>query len=225
MNETPAVSLGDKVLLAAVKLSKGSLGAEFTAEDLVVEVWRADNTSFGLRGHESKYPDNNKVYTKIDGKSGLVAKGLLAKAGERTLKVTDVGLAHASKLDAGVEAEHGNKLDRAIHEAVRQVLSHPEFVSWLRDPASPSRFRGAGHFWGIAPGTPPEAVRTRVLAVERSLRAALTEMERRGVVEVLEQRGRVLFERRDLERALDFQKTLRERFSRDLRRLDPAFEY
>jgi hypothetical protein len=225
MNDTQPISLSDKVLLAAISLSKGNLEKEFTAEDLVVEVWRADNSSFGLRGHESRYPDNNKVYTKIDGKTGLVAKGLLTKAGERTLRVTDAGLAHASVIDPKVGIEHGSKLDRAIHDTIAQILSHPEFLSWIRNPESPSRFRGAGHFWGIAPGTPSEAVRTRVLGVERSLHAALMELERRGLTEVVEQRGRVLFEKRDLERALDFQRTLRERFSRDLRRLDPGFEY
>lgn len=225
MSDSQNLSLGDKVLVAAVKLAVGDIAAEFTAEDLVVAVWQGDNASFGLRGHEDVYPDNNKVYTKIDGKSGLVTKGLLAKAGERTLRVTAAGLAHAVELDGGVEFEHSAKLDRAMQETVRQVLSHPEFNSWLKDPMSPSRFRGAGHFWGIAPGTPPDAVRSRVLGIERTLEAALASIDRRGVTEVVEQRGRVLFDRRDLERALAFQTTLRQRFSRDLRRLDPAFDY
>lgn len=225
MNDTRELSLSDKVLVAAVRLADGDPGAEFTAEDLVVAVWRLDCDSFGLRGHESVYPDNNKVYTKIDGKSGLVSKGLLSKAGERTLRIAPAGLALALQLDSSMEAEHSTKLDRAMHDAIRQVLSHPEFNSWLRDPTSPSRFRGAGHFWGIAPGTPPDAVRSRVLGVERTLQAALAAIEKRGVTEVFEQRGRILFDRRDLERALAFQTALRERFSRDLRRLDPAFAY
>jgi hypothetical protein len=178
-----------------------------------------------LRGHETAYPDNNKVYTKIDGKSGLVTKGLLSKVGERTLRITAAGLACAVRLDGGVEFEHATKLDRAVQDVVRQVLSHPEFNAWLKDPSSPTRFRGAGHFWGIAPGTPPDAVRSRVLGIERTLQAALASIDRRGITEVVEQRGRVLFDRHDLERALAFQAALRVRFNRDLRRLDPAFEY
>ena len=87
MNDNQNLSLSDMVLVAAVKLAAGNVAAEFTAENLVVAVWSRDNASFGLRGHETKYPDNNKVYTKIDGKSGLVSKGLLTKAGERTLRV------------------------------------------------------------------------------------------------------------------------------------------
>jgi hypothetical protein len=225
MSDTQNLSLSDKVLIAAVKLAGGEVTAEFTAEDLVVAVWKRDNGSFGLRGHEALYPDNNKVYTKIDGKSGLVTKGMLAKAGERTLRVTAAGLAHAVELDGGVEFDHSAKLDRAIQDAVRQVLSHPEFNSWLKDPTSPSRFRGAGHFWGIAPGTPPATVRSRVIGIERTLQAALAAIDRRGVSEVVEQRGRVLFDRQDLERALTFHRTLRERFRHDLRRLDPAFGY
>lgn len=223
MNGTP--SLSDKVLIAAVALAAGEVTTEFTAEDLVVAAWKQDHASFGLRGHETVHPDNNKVYTKIDGKSGLVSKGMLAKAGERTLRVTPAGLAHASELDSGIELEHSGKLDRAMQEAVRQVLNHPEFNLWLKDPASPSRFRGAGHFWGIAPGTPPDAVRARVLGVERTLQAALAAIERRGLTEVIEQRGRIMFDRHDLERALAFQRELRQRFSGDLRRLDPSFDY
>jgi hypothetical protein len=225
VRNTANLSLSDKVLVAATTVAAGEVTAEFTAEDLVVAVWKSDNVSFGLRGHEKDYPDNNKVYTKIDGKSGLVSKGMLAKAGERTLRVTPAGLAYAAQLGYGVDPEHSAKLDRAMHDAVRQVLSHPEFLSWLKDPSSPSRFRGAGHFWGIAPGTPPDAVRARVMGVERTLKAALAEIERRGLTEVIEQRGRILFDRHDLERALAFQQAIRTRFCRDLRRLDPGFEY
>jgi hypothetical protein len=220
------LSLSDKVLVAAATLAAGDVARDFTAEDLVVAAWKSDSASFGLRGHERVYPDNNKVYTKIDGKTGLVSKGLLAKAGERTLRITTAGLAYTAQLDgSGGDPGRAAKLDRAMQEAVRHVLNHPEFLSWLKDPASPSRFRGAGHFWGIAPGTPPDAVRARVMGVERTLKAALVEIERRGLTEVVEQRGRVLFDRSDLERALAFHTAIRERFSRDLRRLDPSFAY
>ena len=180
MSDSQSLSLGDKVLVAAVGLAAGDIATEFTAEDLVVAAWKRDSASFGLRGHESVFPDNNKVYTKIDGKSGLVSKGMLSKAGERTLRVTMAGLAHAAALDGRVEFDHSAKLDRAMQEAVSHVLSHPEFTSWLKDPSSPSRFRGAGHFWGIAPGTPSDVVRARVLGVERTLHAALAAITRRG---------------------------------------------
>lgn len=219
------LSLSDKVLLAAVRLSSADIKAEFTAEDLVVAVWELDRGAFGLRGHEQAHPDNNKVYTKIDGKSGLVTKGFLSKAGERTLRLTTSGLAHAVKLEGTADVEHVAKLDRAMQDIIRQVLSHPEFVSWMRDNNSPTRFRGAGHFWGIAPGTPAEAVRSRVLGVERTLNAALASIDRRGLNEIVEQRGRVLFDRQDIERALAFQSTLRQRFAKELKRLDPGYPY
>lgn len=225
MTQTDSLSLSDKVLLAAAAITDADVKTEFTAEDLVVAVWERDHASFGLRGHEAQYPDNNKVYTKIDGRSGLVTKGLLAKAAERTLRITPAGLAQALSLAGSTDVLQTEKLDRAMQDVVRQVLGHPEFNAWLRDSASPTRFRAAGHFWGIAPGTPPDAVRSRVLGVERTLEAALASIDRRGISEIVEQRGRVLFDRQDLERALAFQSALRHRFARDLRRLDPGYDY
>jgi hypothetical protein len=219
------LSLSDKVLVAALQLTSGETRTEFTAEDLVVAVWKSDNSAFGLRGHEAAYPDNNKVYTKLDGKSGLVTKGLLVKSGERTLRLTTAGLARAVSLEGGTNTDHTAKLDRATQDAVRQILNHPEFNAWLKDPASPSRVSGAGHFWGIAPGTPADAVRSRVIGVERTLDAALKSLDDRGITEIVEQRGRVMFDRTDLKRALDFQRALRDRFRSELKRLDPGYSY
>ncbi len=95
------------------------------------------------------------------------------------------------------------------------------FKDWLIDPVRPKYFREAGHFWGIAPGTPPKTVRERVSSVEQTLKAALRVLEQSGVDEVVEQRGKVLFERKDIERCLEFQATLKQRFAKDLKLLDP----
>lgn len=219
------LSLSDKLLLAAVALTNGSVEDDITAEGLVVAAWREDNLSFGLRGHERDYPDSNKVYTKIDGQSGLVTKGWLAKAGERRLKITEAGLARAVELGGAVDSQLSMKLDRALQDSVARIVSHPEFQAWLKDSGKPSRFRGAGHFWGIAPGTPPATVRARVGRVEQTLQAALRALDNRGVTDVIKHRGRVLFERRDLERAIEFHQTLKERFLSDLKVLDSEGSY
>jgi hypothetical protein len=225
MKADESVSLSDKLLLAAIALVDGSLEKAFAAEDLVVAAWQSDPSSFGLRTHESKHPDSNKVYTKIDGKQGLVGKGWLAKAGERMLRLTPVGLSRASRLSVNKDTALLGKLDRALQDTVARILSDPNFLAWRADPTKPSRFRGAGAFWGIAPGTPSQLVRERVLGVERALQHALEAIDERGIDGVLKHRGEVLFERSDVEQCLAFQRTLQERFKKDLQVLDPEGIY
>jgi hypothetical protein len=220
-----SLSLSDKLLVAAVGLSDGSVSKDFSAEDLVVAAWSEDSLAFGLRGHEKDHPDSNKVYTKIDGQSGLVTKGWLAKAGERRLRVTEAGLARAVQLTGADDTDLLAKLDRTLQDAVTRILSHSEFLAWLKDRGKPSRFRGAGYFWGVAPGTPARTVRSRVNSVEQTLRAALNVLDERKITDVVRQRGQVLFERRDLELALEFHQALKDRFRDDLRVLDPEGTY
>jgi hypothetical protein len=110
-----------------------------------------------------------------------------------------------------------------LEEAVRKILEHPVFKDWLTNPTRPKYFREAGHFWGIAPGTPPRTVCERVNSVD-TLKAALKVLEQRGVDEIIEQRGKVLFDREDIERCLEFQIALKQRFARDLQLLDPEIE-
>ncbi len=122
---------------------------------------------------------------------------------------------------ANVAEEH--RTAALLEQAVKQIIEHPVFRDWLKDPTRPKYFREAGHFWGIAPGTPPKTVLERVSSVERTLSSALKALNERGVNELIEQRGKVLFERKDIERCLEFQRVLTERFKRDLTLLAPGF--
>jgi len=225
MAANEALSLGEKVLAAAAAFSEGDVERQFTAEDLVVAAWRQDKQAFGLRGHEENYPDSNKVYTKLDGQAGLVTKGWLQKSGDRTLRLTIGGLARAAELQGSGEIDLQGKLDRKLQEEVGRILNHPEFQSWLKDRTKPSKFRGAGHFWDIAPGTPSSVVRSRIISVEITLAAAAQALEERGLAGVVKQRGVPLFERRDIDLALDFHRTLIARFRTDLKVLDPETSY
>jgi hypothetical protein len=73
----------------------------------------------------------------------------------------------------------------------------------LEDQQGPKSFRDAGHFWGVAPGTPPRVIRQRVRGVEDTLRAALDLLDRRDLIEVGDVHGRLLFDRADVQRALE----------------------
>jgi hypothetical protein len=217
------LNLNEKVLLAAKAVSGGNVEKDFTAEDLVVAVWKQDPQAFGLRGHEQNYPDSNKVYTKIDGKSGLVAKGWLAKHGERTLRITMKGLSEIVGLTGDQDA--AGKLDRQTQDRIAKILGHPVFQSWLQDRSQPTKFRDAGYFWGIAPGTPASTVRSRILDVRSTLQSALRSVEERGWDGIVQQRGQALFEIEDIQRALEFQDSLLQRFQSDIRILDPKADY
>lgn len=86
----------------------------------------------------------------------------------------------------------------------------------MTEPATPKSFRDAGHFWGVAPGTPARVVRQRVRAVEDTLNAALELLSRRHLSEVGDGHGRLLFDRSDVERGLDFHREMTHRFEKEL---------
>jgi|SRR5437867_3136629 len=219
------LGLKQQILLAAFELTGGDLNITFTAEELLVHGWKNDNQAWGLRGFEKLHPDSSKLFKELDahaGKQGIVGEGLLEKVHRRVFRLTPTGLAEASSLRPS-DAIAREKADRQLEQAVKQIIEHPVFKDWLRDPARPKYFREAGHFWGVAPGTPAKTVLERVTAVERTLTAALKALDTRGTNEFIEQRGKVLFERKDIERCLEFQNVLIERFARDLKLLAPDF--
>jgi hypothetical protein len=215
-----ALSIKDKILLAGLRCTHGDIGQAFTGEQLLVAAWEMDNSAFGLRGYELRFPDSNRLYTNTDGKDGLVAKGYFVKAGERTFRLSPAGFAAATSLKPD-SAEEQIKLERELAQQVNKIISHPVFQDWLKDSSKPSRFHGAGHFWGIAPGTPPRVVRDRLKQTEMTLKAALEYMGQRGTDQLFEERGKVLCDQQDIERALDFQRMLKSRFARELKVLDP----
>jgi hypothetical protein len=220
---TPRVSLRQQVLLAALDCSGGDLEKTFTAEDLLLSAWKRDPLAWGLRGHEQAHPDSERIYTELDRASvkgsnvrgGLAGLGLFEKVRQRTYRLTPTGLTAASQI-AGADSSTKGKAERALADAVTRVLSHPVFREWLKNASTPKHFRDAGHFWGVAPGTPPTVIRTRIAEVDRTLETARALLESKGVVRIEAQRGRDLFDRNDIVRATEFQKMLKNRFGKDL---------
>jgi hypothetical protein len=223
------VGLRQHVLLAAVDCSGGNLRADFTAEDLLLAAWRRDPMAWGLRGHEREHPDSEKIYTELDRASvggrnirgGLVGLGLLEKVRQRTYRLTPTGLATASAI-AGTDPSSRARADRALADAIAAILSHPVFRDWMKDPAMPKHFRDAGHFWGIAPGTPSSVIRARIGEVDNTLATSLLVLGDQGADEIAARHGKALFDRKDIERAMEFQSTLKGRFARDLKLLQAA---
>lgn len=217
------IGLRRQVLLAALDCSGGDLKKIFTAEDLLLAAWTRDKAEWGLRGHESEHPDSEKIYKELDrvsvkGKNvrgGLVGLGLLERIRQRTYRLTTAGLALATE-GPGVDPSMRGTAERALADAVSAIISHPIFRDWIRDSKAPKHFRDAGQFWGIAPGTPPSVIRARILHVDTTLRQAKDILDTKGVDEISGKGGKALFERKELERAGEFQAALKERFKNEL---------
>ncbi len=210
--------LRNQVLLAALECAEGDLRNTFTAEDLLMRAWARNPLAWGLRGYEAQHPDSEKIYKEIDRanvKGGMMGLGLFEKVRQRTYRLTPAGLVAASRVKEGDPSARA-MAERALADAIKDIISHPVFLSWMKDPQTPKHFRDAGHFWGIAPGTPPSVITARVRDVDRSLAEATTVLEDGGYDEVAARHGKVLFDRTDIDRAKEFHATLKQRFSKDL---------
>jgi hypothetical protein len=227
---TQRLGLKEKILLAALECSNGDTNKTFTGEDLLVAAWKQDPYAWGLRGYEMQHPDLEKLRKEIDsrgkstGSQSLVNNGFLAKQAGRIYSLTSKGLAAAARLkltDQIVDETVQAKVGRELRDKIKAILESLIFKSWIENPDQPKHFRDAGYFWGIAPGSPARAVRARVGAIDDILQAAYQFLEDRGVNEVADARGRILFDRTDLERCAEFQQTLKERFAKELSLLVP----
>ena len=161
---------------------------------------------------------NSRAQTAVRGhnvRGGLAALGLLEKVRQRTFRLTPAGLSIASE-GVGSDPAMRGTAERALADALAGVLSHPVFREWIKDPTMPRHFRDAGHFWGIAPGTPPGVIRTRIADVDNTLIQARSLLDKKGVEEIIVRQGRPLFDRSDLERAVGFQAMLKQRFAKDV---------
>lgn len=196
------IGLRQQVLLAALDCSGGDLRKTFTAEDLLLAAWRRDPMAWGLRGHEKNHPDSERIYVELDRASahgsnvrgGLVGLGLFEKVRQRTYRLTPAGFSAASEV-GGADPSLRGKAERALADAVATILSHPVFCDWIRNPAMPKYFRDAGHFWGIAPGTPVSVIRTRIREVDYTLEKARSLLEGKVVEEIAARHGKALFDR------------------------------
>ena len=146
----------------------------------------------------------------------LVELGWLDKVRPRVYCLTLKGLTETGR----TKPEHRvvrEKIRRESEEEVRRILEHPVFRQWLGDSERPKKFREAGTFWNIAPGTPPAVIAKRIHIVDDVLTTALNLLEEAGVDGLGSGRGALLFDRTDVERCREFQRTLKARFAGDLR--------
>jgi hypothetical protein len=77
--------------LSLLRAAKG-LSEVFSAEELVVAVWKQDK-SFGLHGYTDLYPNSNKVLAALMGEKGLTRRGYFKKVGPKMYSLTPEGKA------------------------------------------------------------------------------------------------------------------------------------
>ena len=108
------------------------------------------------------------------------------------------------------------KAERALADAIRAILSHPVFNAWIRDREAPKNFRDAGHFWGVAAGTPPTVIHRRIADIDHTLEKARGLLDKGGLDAIAAGHNKILFDRADLKRASEFQAMLKNRFQKEL---------
>jgi hypothetical protein len=59
----------------------------FTAEEIVVLAWSANQKLFGLEGYEDQYPDSNKILSSLMGRFGLVTRGDLIRTKAKRYRI------------------------------------------------------------------------------------------------------------------------------------------
>jgi hypothetical protein len=138
--------------------------------------------------------------------------------------LTSKGLAAAARLRQPgniIDQTVQTKVGRELQSRIKPILDSPVFTSWIKNSEQPKLFRDAGYFWQIGPGSPALTVRKRITEIDDVLQAASQFLSDHGVEEIADARGKVLFDRKDLERCVQFQQTLKDRFAMELAILDP----
>jgi len=220
MKKRKAGDLKRQLLLAALECSKGDLNTTFTFEELLIKAWENDPIAWGLRGFERDHPDSERIHRELDSRGkknkGLIDQGFIERSEPRVYTLSSKGLTAASQLEPGND-EMRELVDRTLEAEIHNILEHHTFKEWIKDPREPKRFRQAGRFWGVAPGTPPKVIKQRLGRIEATLEAAANVLDEKEVDEVRKRSGDLLFDRSDIERCLEFHSTLKQRFSSDLK--------
>lgn len=170
----------ERILVAAASL--GGQGESFSAEDLVVRCWELFPDYFGLQGYAKKYPDSNRVLTKIMGaKGGLRGKGWISKTGSKRYRLTEVGVVRAQELGNRNEGKEGTRvatLNRGLLSTLKRMLDSTAKAKF--DAGQDLSFGDASSFWNISSRTTAAQFKRRTEEATLAISAALKEAAERG---------------------------------------------
>jgi hypothetical protein len=96
------LTTANKILVSASHIAETQ--ETFTAEDLIVRAWQQFPESFGLSGYREKFPDSNRVLSKLMGSVGLCSRGWLEQVSTKTYRMTPAGRKLAAALRSNGDA-------------------------------------------------------------------------------------------------------------------------
>jgi hypothetical protein len=158
------------ILVAAAELDCER--STFSAEDLVVKAWELFPDRFGLQGYSERYPDSNRVLTKIMGASSpLKTKAWIERVGTKRYRLSHVGRLAAEDLSQVGSERRLAALPRPFVLTIRRMLNSTAYAKFLASE-SPT-FSDAAAFWNISARSTANQLSLRLNETESALKTAL----------------------------------------------------
>lgn len=175
------LTVPDKLLVAALKLREQA--KTFSAEDLVVKAWELFPDTFGLAGYGDRFPDSNRVLTKIMGTQGMRGKGWLRKIGEKQYRLTTKALNDGEQILelSGRQTEQAQpylraQIERATTMALDRLVSTRAVQKAFGEVEGEVSFTDACGFWDISARSNANTVQTRLKEIDDVLSRAASTM-------------------------------------------------
>jgi DNA-binding PadR family transcriptional regulator len=171
----PELTKAEQLLLAAARLAAARTPTEpreFSAEDLVVEVFKEYPASFCLKGHP-EYPNSNTVYTFLMGKNArLIVTGWLEKSGTNMYRITPKGLSYADSV-----SEHtivpSVAVERQLEDGLARLLDSAAFKLFREGRKDEITFHQFCRFMGLAAPDKWQKVQGKIRTVEHLVAQAV----------------------------------------------------
>lgn len=177
---TRGLTIVERILLAAHEI--GEDGQSFSAEDLVARCWELYPDQFGLQGYAQKYPDSNRVLTKIMGaKGGLRGKGWISKTASKRYRLTEVGALRAKELRGialGSNTGRFANLHRSLVSSLRRMLDSSARSKY--ESGQLLTFGDACGFWNISSRSTATQFTAKTKEADLALRLGLEEAKQHG---------------------------------------------
>jgi hypothetical protein len=175
-------TISEKILLAAFDLEEAGQ-TPFSAEALIVSVWKKFPDTFGLKDYTHQYPDSNKVLVGLMGKRGLAWRGWLAKLGRKQYALTREGRQMVRRL---IEGEEKPPKERERHESnvvsltrdqeklLQSLFASTAWAKFVEGQVKEATFADACRYWGITENLSGPDLDNRL----RVFRTILTSLDR-----------------------------------------------
>ena len=177
MDAIADLTVSQKILLAAHRLEDAG-HSPFTAEALTVAAWKHDTRTFGLRGFDAEYPDNNRVLACIMGERGLARRGWLVKVGQKLYNLSRQGKEEARRVLAGDESPLPKRralakiqVPKDLEQQLVNLFMTTAFRRYEEGMKREITYRDAAKFWGLSESAHGDAVDQTLAKIPATLAA------------------------------------------------------